>query len=275
MPIDRYRAANRARWDETVAIHAASEFYGVEQFLKGERTIPDIDLEALGGADGLQGKSLIHLQCHFGLDTLSLARLGARVTGVDFSPQAIAQAHDLASQAGLTAAHFVESELYDAPQAVVDRFDLAFVNIGALCWLPDIRGWAQVCADFLKDGGMLYVRDVHPLLWSLDDEDPRQRAVIRYPYFESAEPLRLDDDGDYADQSARIGNTESYEWNHSLGEIVSAVIDAGLRLEWLREHTWTEYQALPWAVRVGPRLYRLPESSPQLPLQFSLRARKQ
>ena len=272
-PLDRYREANRARWDESVAIHAASEFYGVERFLAGESTLLPLDLEEVGGVDG---KALLHLQCHFGLDTLSWAREGAEVVGVDFAPSAVRTARQIAKQAGISA-EFVESELYASPDVLSDRlgsFDIVYVNLGAICWLPNIRGWARVCAGFLKPGGVLYLRDVHPIVNSLDYEPPDQLLVLKYPSFEQPEPLHWADGDDYADSEAELSNHDSYEWNHSLGEIVSAVVDAGCELEFLHEQDWTVYRALPWMIEVERGIWRLPSESPQIPLMFSLRARK-
>ncbi|MCY3588987.1 MAG: class I SAM-dependent methyltransferase [Chloroflexi bacterium] len=270
---DRYREANRARWDESVAVHAASEFYGVERFLAGESTLLPLDLEEVGD---VAGKSLLHLQCHFGLDTLSWARLGADVVGVDFAPSAVETARELAAKAGLDAA-FVESELYATPDALADRlgtFDIVYVNLGAICWLPEIRGWARVCAAFLKPGGTLYLRDVHPTVNSLDYDPPNQLLVLKFPSFEHSEPLHWSDGDDYADTEAQLSNHDSYEWNHSLGEIVTAVIDAGCRIDFLHEQEWTVYRALPWMIEVERGVWRLPPESPQIPLMFSLRATK-
>lgn len=266
MPLDRFRAANRARWDESVAIHAASEFYGVDRFLAGESTLLDLDRESVGP---VAGKSLLHLQCHFGLDTLSWAREGASVTGLDFSPPAIVKARELAVQAGLES-RFVESELYDAPQALNERFDIVYVNLGALTWLPDIREWARICAGFLSPGGFLYVHDVHPLLFSLDDERDDLLA-IRYPYFEQTEPLRFESHGDYTEANIKFEHTDTYDWPHSLSEIVGSILDAGLTLESLREHDWTVYNALPNMVESPRGIWRLPANP--IPLAFSLRAR--
>lgn len=276
--LDPHRAANRARWDETVAIHAASEFYGVEGFLAGESKLLQLDLDEVGD---VTGKTLLHLQCHFGLDTLSWARLGADVVGVDFAPSAVSKAREIAEQAGL-AAEFVESELYDSPRVLADRlgaFDLVYVNLGALCWLPDVAGWARVCASFLKDGGTLYVRDVHPVTGTLDDEAALGELRLTHPYFETIKPLHWVGGEDYADDTASLEHQDSYEWNHSLGEIVTAVIDAGLQVEFLHEQDWTVYRALPWLVESERGIWRLPqlESAPdrRLPLMFSLRATKQ
>ncbi len=273
--LDPYREANRDRWDETVPIHAASDFYGVDRFLAGASTLLQIDLDELGD---VTAKSLLHLQCHFGLDTLSWARLGANVVGLDFAPSAVKTASEIAAQAGLTA-EFVESELYASPEVLSDRlgsFDIVYVNLGALCWLPDIAGWARVCAGFLRDGGALYVRDVHPITQTLDDESSAGELRLRYPYFETAQPQHWVGGEDYADDSASLEHHDSYEWNHSLGEIVTAVIDAGMQIDFLHEQDWTVYRALPWLIETERGIWRLPQRDGQpdrrLPLMFSLRA---
>ena len=275
--LDRYREANRARWDETVAIHAASEFYGVDRFLAGESTLLPLDIEEVGE---VAGKSLLHPQCHFGLDTLSWARMGADVVGVDFAPSAVETAREISQRADLKA-EFVESELYASPEILAQRlgtFDIVYVNLGALCWLPDIAGWARVCAGFLRRGGMLYVRDVHPMAQALDDESVPGELRLLYPYFETTQPQHWVGGEDYADDSASLQHHDSFEWNHSLGEIATAVIDAGLQLEFLHEQDWTVYKALPWLVAAERGIWRLPDrdgdADRRLPLMFSLRARK-
>ena len=275
--LDRYREANRARWDETVAIHAASEFYGVDRFLAGESTLLPLDIEEVGE---VAGKSLLHPQCHFGLDTLSWVRMGADVVGVDFAPSAVETAREIAQRADLKA-EFVESELYASPEILAQRlgtFDIVYVNLGALCWLPDVAGWARVCAGFLRRGGMLYVRDVHPMAQALDDESVPGELRLLYPYFETTQPQHWVGGEDYADDSASLQHHDSFEWNHSLGEIATAVIDAGLQLEFLHEQDWTVYKALPWLVAAERGIWRLPDrdgdADRRLPLMFSLRARK-
>ncbi len=267
MPLDEFGAANRARWDEAVAIHAASEFYRVDEFLAGESTLLDLDRESVGP---VAGKTLLHLQCHFGLDTLSWAREGASVTGLDFSSVAIEKARELAARAGIEA-RFVEADLYDAPHRIDGTFDIVYVNVGALNWLPDIPAWAQVVAGFLRTGGFLYLHEAHPVLNMLDDERSDLLAV-RYPYFEQEAPLRFDDGVDYASHGASFEHTTTYEWSHSLGEIVTSLINAGLALEYLREHDWTVYQPLPGMVETSAGIWRLPNAS--VPLAFSLRASK-
>ncbi len=189
MAIGRFGAANRTYWDGEVDLNLAS--WDIEGFLGDPARLTRevaADREALGA---VQGKSLIHLQCHFGLDTLAWSRLGAVATGVDFSPRAIATAIDLAKRAGANT-RFVEADLYETPQVIPERFDVVYTSGGALCWLPDIRAWADVVSRLLKPGGVFYIREAHPMLWSLEDERDDQQLVIGRPYFETPEPKRWD-----------------------------------------------------------------------------------
>ena len=229
----------------------------------------------------VRGLSLLHLQCHFGLDTLSWARLGARVTGVDFSPPAIEMARGLARQSG-TDARFV-SELYDSPAVLDEQFDVVYTGIGALNWLPDIAGWVRVVAGFLRPGGRLYLVEGHPMLWALEDGRDDGRLVVSATYFETAEPNRWADGVDYADPSATLQNSVTYEWNHGLGEIVTALIEAGMAIAWLHEHQTVYWKALPhmtaasgsadWDAR---DVWGLPgEQRESLPLMYSILARRE
>ena len=275
-----YFAANLARWDESVAIHAASRGYHLEGYLRGEKTLYATEMDEVGD---VTGKTLLHLQCHFGMDTLAWARLGATVTGIDFSPEAVSRARRLAEEIGVGDARFIESNIYDAPEVLDERFDVVYTGIGALNWLPDIRSWARVAAGFVKPGGFLYVYEGHPMLWALDEERDDEPFQLKYPYFEAAQPTEWDWDETYTD-GPKLKNTRGYEWNHGLGEIVSALIEAGLRLEFLHEHRSMAWQGLPMMVptdgevaegthhqrRVG---WQLPEGlRDMVPLMYSLKA---
>ena len=275
-----YFAANLARWDESVAIHAASRGYHLEGYLRGEKTLYATEMDEVGD---VTGKTLLHLQCHFGMDTLAWGRLGATVTGIDFSPEAVARARRLAEEIGVGDARFIESNIYDAPEVLDERFDVVYTGIGALNWLPDIRSWARVAAGFVKPGGFLYVYEGHPMLWALDEERDDEPFQLKYPYFEAAQPTEWDWDETYTD-GPKLKNTRGYEWNHGLGEIVSALIEAGLRLEFLHEHRSMAWQGLPMMVptdgevaegthhqrRVG---WQLPEGlRDMVPLMYSLKA---
>ena len=276
---DQYYETNRARWDESVAIHAASEGYDMAGFIKGEKTLYQLEVDEVGD---VAGKSLLHLQCHFGMDTLNWARLGATVTGVDFAESAVVQARALAAQIGVTNARFVQANVYAANEALPEQFDIVYTGIGALCWLHDIKGWAKVVATFLKPGGFLYLYEGHPVLWALDDERVDHGLAPRYPYFETPRPLEFDSAMTYVD-GPPMKNTKNFEWNHGIGEVVTALLDAGLRLDFLHEHREVAWQALPWMENVeaapGKKGYqrrtqwRLPETQRDLvPLMYSLRA---
>ncbi len=262
-------AANRRLWDARTPIHLRSSFYDVEGFLCGRSSLHDLEVEEVGEVDGL---SLLHLQCHFGMDTLSWARRGARVTGADFSPVAIEEARRLSAQLGIPA-RFVESDVFRLPRVLEETFDVVFTSYGALCWLPDIGRWAEVAAGFVRRGGFLYVVEMHPAAMTLSDEPGIRQLRIGYPYWTGGEPLRFEEEGTYADYDAPIKLPE-YVWNHGLGEIVTALIEAGLVLEFLHEHDCTIYQQLPFMKRGPDGWWRLPPTMPALPLLFSLRARR-
>jgi SAM-dependent methyltransferase len=219
----------------------------------------------------LTGCDAVHVQCHIGTDTVSLARLGARVTGVDFSAGALAVARELARDCGVDA-RFVESELYGVPNVLGADFDLVYTGVGALNWLPDIAGWARVVAGLLRPGGRLYLRDAHPMLMTLDHERTDDLLVVGEPYFE-AEPFYSYYEETYTD-GGPIGSPGHYEWNHGVGEIVQAVIDAGLAVTALREHKECEWQALSQLVVGDDGKFRLAEGPERLPLMFTLEARR-
>jgi SAM-dependent methyltransferase len=256
---------NRAMWDERVPIHVASEFYDVEGFLAGANTLRPFELHEMGPVDGL---TLVHAQCHFGLDTLSWARLGARVTGLDFSGAAIAAAREVADRAGVDA-EFVQANVYDAPTALGGRrFDVVYTGLGAINWLSDIERWASTMAQLVATGGRFYLAEFHPFTEVFGDDD----LTLSRSYFEQG-PLRYDEPGTYADLSAPTVNNRSVEWEHKLGDVVSAIAAAGLRIEFLHEHDYTLFERWPMLERGEGGIYRLPEGTPSLPLMFSLRAR--
>jgi SAM-dependent methyltransferase len=255
---------NRTFWDERVPIHTASDCYDVEGFKAGREPLDDFELDDLGD---IRGRTLVHLQCHFGLDTLSWARRGADVTGLDFSAPAIDAARRLAVDIGVDAA-FVCADVYDAPAALGGRsFDIVYVNVGAINWLPDIRRWARVVAELLKPGGVLYMKEVHPFSWVFGDDD----LTVESDYF--AHRNDYDEAGTYTDPDAPTVNNRTEEWQHPLGEVVNAVIGAGLVLELLGEHDHQAYRQWPFMEQHG-YVYRMPEGTPRLPLMYSLRARK-
>lgn len=243
--VEDYTQLNRASWDERAPAHAASPDYAVDRFVDDPEFLSSIvrfDLPRLGDIRGLRG---VHLQCHIGTDTISLARLGAEMTGVDVSSASLAQARDLATRAGAIV-RFVEAEVYDAPQVLEPGvFDLVYTGIGALCWLPSIARWAEVVAELLAPGGRLFMREGHPMLWALQEERPDGLLVVDYPYFERPEPIVFDDPGTYVETAASFQHNVTHEWNHGLGEIVTSLHQRGVELTVLVEHDSVPWNALP------------------------------
>jgi ubiquinone/menaquinone biosynthesis C-methylase UbiE len=266
--------ANRALWEAWTAVHAEGEFYDLAGFRAGGIRLRDEEIEAVGD---VRGKTLLHLQCHFGIDTLSWARLGATVTGADFSPAAIRLARELAADLGFADARFVESNVYDLPPNLDGEFDVVYTSRGVLGWLPDIAGWARVVARFVKPGGIFYISEAHPVFQAFENEGVEPGELrLAYPYWEHRDPLVFEVHGSYADPTADVGEQREHGWDHGLGEIVTALIDAGLVLEWLRESPELDWAA-DFLVETAPGSgrYRLPpEVKGELPLMFSLRARK-
>lgn len=266
--MNEYLQSNRELWNTQTRVHVKSKFYDVEGFKRGENRLDAVVREGVGD---VRGKSLLHLQCHFGLDTLCWARLGARVTGADFSDEAIKAARGLAQQVGL-AASFVCANIYDLPNALSDEFDIVFTSHGVLTWLPDLNAWARVIAHFLKPGGFFFIAEGHPFACVFDDENQNDLRV-RYSYFHSDKPDKFEVHGSYADRAADIHGIE-YAWTHSIGDVINALIAAGLRIEELREYAFNAWQMLPLMEQDAEGWWRLPARLPQIPLMFSLKARK-
>jgi SAM-dependent methyltransferase len=270
-----YREVNRASWDERVAAHAASPDYAVARFSDDPSFLSEVvafDQPRLGDIAGLDA---VHLQCHIGTDTVSLARLGASMTGLDFSPPALAQGRRLAEAVGVDIT-FVESDLYAAPDALGrGRFDLVYTGVGALCWLPGIRRWAEVVASLLKPGGRLFIREGHPVLWALADPRPDGLLALELPYFEQAEATVWSEGGTYVETDAVFTQNTTHEWNHGLGEIVGAVLAAGLELTALEEHDTVPWNALPGQMHdTGHGEFQLSDRPERLPHTYTLQARK-
>jgi SAM-dependent methyltransferase len=268
---DDYMNTNRAHWDEVTPIHVRSDFYGVDRFRSGESKLKPVEVEELGD---VRGKSLLHLQCHFGMDTLSWARHhGAVATGIDFSEPAIVQARALASDLQIPA-RFIVSNVYDAPAALDELFDVVFTSYGVLCWLPDLARWAQVAAHFVKPGGCFYIAEFHPVSMIFDDARDADDLRVKYPYFPSAEPLRFDDWGDYTDRNVKLAASTAYEFLHPVGDVVSALIDAGLRIEHLHEFPFSTYQFLSFTEERANGRVHLTKHDGSVPLLYSIKASK-
>ena len=271
--------ANRRNWDERAPLHVAGSAYDVERYVRDPGRVSGCVIEDAermapylpGGT--LDGLRVAHLQCHIGTDSLSLARLGARVAGVDFSPAAIAIATDLAVRAGVAdRLRFVCSTVDDAAAALSgERFDVVYTSVGVLCWLPDLTAWARTIAALLEPGGLFYVRDAHPMLNALEWDADAGRLFVAYPYF-AAEPTVWDDECSYVPTDVPLRNTRTYEWSHSLGEIIGVLLAQGLTIEAFAEHRRIDWVPFPAIVADGDG-FVLAEHPERVPLMFSLAAR--
>jgi len=266
--MESYLETNRRHWDELVAIHLRSAYYDLEAFKAGQSSLHALEIEELGN---VAGKTMLHLQCHFGIDTLSWARRGADVTGADFSTEAIAAARRLAAETG-AAARFIESAVYTLPDKLDEQFDIVFTSYGVLSWLPDIRRWAAVVAHFLRPGGTFYVAELHPIGGIFDTSADELR--VNGPYFSTGEPLRFDDDGSYAGLEAKVTNRTTFSWPHPVSEVVTALIDAGLRIEFIHEFPYSIERWFPFMERGDDGYWHMPENFPSIPLLYSIRAHK-
>ncbi len=264
----RYRA-NHARWDESVAHHVASPDYDVPGFLRGADPLFPLEVDGMGP---VRGRTLLHLQCHFGLDTLAWARRGARVVGLDYSAPAVAAARALAARAGLTA-RFVRSDVLDAPRRLGERFDLVYTGKGALCWLPDLEPWADAVARLLRPGGRLFYLEDHPIAEDYEPTGRGGRLVRRHDYFRSA-PLRFDETDTYATRGARLRHTVGYCWLHPTSQAVTALAHAGLVIDEFREYPFSYWHRYPAMRRAADGYWHLPREGPPIPLTYSVRAHR-
>ncbi|MER5768052.1 class I SAM-dependent methyltransferase [Streptomyces sp. NPDC001985] len=268
IPTD-WREANRANWNERVPIHLASDFYELDAFRAGKEALRDFEIAEVGD---VTGRTLLHLQCHFGQDTLSWARRGAaRVVGLDFSEPAVEAARGLAADLGMgpDRAAFVAADVYDAVAAVPDdAYDIVYTGSGALCWLPDIRRWAETAAALVAPGGFLYLAEFHPITDTLDDETGSR---IVHDYF-SRDAWVEETPGTYTGTGDELVSARTVEWQHPLGEVVSALCAAGLRLEFLHEREVSLFPRFENFVRDADGYYRRPQGLPRVPQMYSLKA---
>ena len=266
--MDEYTEKNRELWNELTPIHARSDFYDVEAFKAGGINLKSIELEEVGD---VSGKSLLHLQCHFGMDTLSWARLGAKVTGIDNSDKSIETARSLSEELGIEA-KFILTNVYDLPDVLDGEFDIVFTSYGVLCWLPDLRRWAEIIAHYLKPGGFFYIVEWHSILNIFDDSQDATELRVALSYFHTPEPVRWEPERDYADKDA-IRTHPSYEWTHSMGDILNALIDAGLRIEFLHEFPMLAWRQYPFMEQDKEGWFRI--KGDKVPLLFSMKAVKE
>lgn len=268
-------AANRANWDARVPIHIAPGGYGIDRLVEDDSALSDIvqfDQQYLGDLTGVE---LVHLQCHIGTDTVSLARLGASITGLDFSPPALESARALAARCGIEA-RFVEGNVYDAAELLGRTYDLVYTGVGAINWLPDIGRWAETVASVLRPGGRFHMTEGHPAAMVFSDDATPQNMKIEYPYFDGTAPMRWEDVETYGGEG-QVASPVYFEWAHGIGSIIQALLDAGLVLDRFEEHKALAWPFLPWMEPVAERdgWVQFPEPLRQsVPLMFTIQANK-
>lgn len=262
--MEHYFEANRQCWNLRTEVHKTSDFYDVEGWKQGRTSLTGIELSEVGP---VAGKKLLHLQCHFGQDTLSWARMGARVTGCDLSDKAIALARQLTRECNLKG-RFVCCNVYDLPQHLKGKFDIVFTSFGVVGWLPDLDRWAAVIARFLKKGGIFYLAEFHPVVWMLDEG----MEFIKYAYH-NAGVIQTEQVGTYADRYAGIEYTE-YGWNHSLSEVINSLLRHGLQLEFLNEYPYSPFDCFDKTVKGADGNYRIQGLEDKIPMVYTLKAVK-
>lgn len=257
--------SNKQLWNVWAKNHVASDFYDVDGFKSGDCALKEIELKALG--ESLEGKSLLHLQCHFGLDTLSWARRGARVTGVDFSQDAIRIAKELSLETGV-GGRFIESDLYDLPNQLSETFDYVYTSYGVLGWLPDLNKWAALVNQYLEPGGTFYMVEFHPFFYVFEFSDQQ----ITYPYFNHG-AIKEENEGSYAHRGPEV-KTTSYWWNHSLSEILSPLLKAGLQLESFDEYPYSVYNCFENTEEREPGHFYFKGLEHRVPMMFAIKMKK-
>ncbi len=262
-----YIEINRALWDAKTKHHVTSAFYNMDNdgFINGATSLNEIELGLLGN---VSGKTILHLQCHFGQDTLSLSRLGAKATGVDFSGGAIAKAQELNTKLGLDA-EFICTDIYDLPNKLDQQFDIVYTSYGTIGWLPDMQRWAQVVAKFLKPGGKFVFVEFHPVVWMFNYDF----TGLEYSYF-NKEAIIETATTTYADRKAEI-NMQEIGWNHDLGEVLQALLDAGLQIDIFKEYDHSPYNCFRNMIEDEPKRFRIKGLEGKLPLLYSLVATKE
>ena len=259
-----YIEKNKAAWNSRTDHHIGSDFYSMDNFLKGQNSLNDIELKLLGD---ISGKSVLHLQCHFGQDSISLARMGATVTGIDLSDNAISKAIELAQKTNTDTA-FICCDLYELPEHLTRQFDIVFTTYGTIGWLPDLGKWAEIIAAFLKPGGKFIFAEFHPVVWMFDNDFEK----IEYTYHKS-EPIVDIEQGTYADRSAPI-ITEMITWNHSIAEVLSNLIQHDLEIISFEEFNYSPYNCFNKMVEAAPKKFRIAHLGNKIPMVYALMAIK-
>ncbi len=259
-----YKEINKTLWNNKTDVHINSEFYDNKTFIKGRNSLNSIEFELLGD---IKGKSILHLQCHFGQDTISLNRLGATVTGIDLSDKAIERGKELANKTNSDVT-FICCDIYDLPQHLDKKFDLVFTSYGTIGWLPDLDKWAKIVSRFLKPNGKFIFVEFHPVVWMFDDNF----KIIEFNYFNDA-PIVETEEGTYADQDAPIKN-KSVSWNHSISEVVTSLLQNGLEINSMKEYDYSPYNCFNGIVEFEPQKFRIKHLENKIPMVYSLVANK-
>jgi 2-polyprenyl-3-methyl-5-hydroxy-6-metoxy-1,4-benzoquinol methylase len=257
-----YASINKHLWNTKTQHHIKSDFYAVEAFLKGSASLNSIELNLLGN---IKGKSILHLQCHFGQDSISLARMGAEVTGIDFSEEATVQARKMAQQTQ-TNVEFICCDFYELPKHLSKKFDVVFTSYGTIGWLPDINMWATIITTFLKPQGKLVFVEFHPVVWMFDNDF----KTISYNYFK-AEAIVETETGTYADRNASI-ELESVTWNHSLSEVMNSLLQNGLRIDSFNEYDYSPYNCFNNTEEFEPKKFRIKHLKNNVPMVYAIQA---
>jgi ubiquinone/menaquinone biosynthesis C-methylase UbiE len=259
-----YININKQTWNNKTDVHIASDFYDVESFLNGKSTLNTIEMDLLGD---VKGKKILHLQCHFGQDTLSLARLGAKVTGIDLSDKAIERAKEFSEKLGLDA-HFICCDIYDLPQHLDEQFDIVFTSYGTIGWLPDLKKWADVVSHFLKPNGKFVFAEFHPVVWMFDNDF----QDVFYSYF-NVTPITEDETGTYADRYSEI-SAQTITWNHPTSEVLNSLIQSGLEINSFNEYDYSPYNCFNETEEFEKGKFRIKHLGKKIPMVFSLVATK-
>ena len=261
---DNYVAINKKSWNNRTDVHFQSDFYNNEQFIQGKSSLNSIELELLGD---VKGKSILHLQCHFGQDTISLNRMGAEVVGVDLSDRSIERANEL-NDLTKTNANFICCNVYDLPNHLDRQFDIVYTSYGTITWLPDLNKWAEIISRFLKPKGQFIFVEFHPVVWMFDDDFSK----IQYPYLNHG-PIAESEEGTYADKNASI-QQDYVTWNHGLSEVTNSIISHGLEINLLNEMDYSPYNCFSQTIEVAPGKFRIKHLDNKLPMVYAIKATK-
>ena len=259
-----YLNHNKNAWNNKTEVHIASEFYDMKGFLEGKSTLNSIELELLGV---ISNKKILHLQCHFGQDTMTFSRMGAHSTGIDFSEKAIEKATEFSKQLNLDTT-FICCDMYEAPKYLNEQFDIVFTSYGTIGWLPDLDKWAKVVSHFLKPGGKFVMADFHPVVWMYDNDFKE----VFYHYF-NVEPIIEEETGTYAEKEAEL-SAKTIGWNHPISEILNSLINSGLEINCFNEYDYSPYNCFNETEEFEPNKFRIKNFGNKIPMVYSIKGTK-